>query len=269
MKLTKLWMSAAVLIACGTSVLFMGCKGQSADMRPVAGTIEESLPADSAPAKVLAAIDGAARFHQHEILNDTMNNVCVWSVDEVDTASTEGFGVVVQKGAVSTTFANLKHTRQPMARYDKDADLLWFANSALEGTGVEVERLYQIRFQEDDKAFIAAVVEPYEVQNALMERLKYSIDGETVTFYDGKQSLVTATNTVTDMGGFDDEQPVWIGEQIRFDLSGEGIIVKFVPGIKFVTGLVLTYDDMPTFSVPVTLAADGSISLGSITKDAE
>ena len=54
-----------------------------------------------------------------------------------------------------------------------------------------------------------------------------------------------------DMGGFDADDPVWIGEQMSYDISGDSIRVKIVPGIKFTTGLVLHYEEMPTLSAKV------------------
>ncbi|MBQ4174874.1 MAG: hypothetical protein II597_08770, partial [Prevotella sp.] len=57
------------------------------------------------------------------------------------------------------------------------------------------------------------------------------------------------------------EQPIWIGEQISYDLNNGNPRVYFTPGVKFVTGLVLTYDDMPTLSASIQLAEDGSYEL--------
>ena len=255
-------MLAAILITCSAQTLLTGCQHKDTDIRPVAGILDEPLPADSAPSQVLAAIDAAVRFHQHEIMNDTINEVSVWSLDEVDTTSTEGYGFVVTKGVVSTTLTHIRNTRQPSARYDSESGNLWLTSSAMEGTGVQVERLYLIRFQDDGTAFVAATADPYDVQQAMLSRLEYSINGQEVTFYDGQQHVATATNTVTDMGGFDSEEPIWIGEQLSYDLSGADIKVQIVPGVKFTTGLVLSYDDMPTLSIPLHMTADGSIILG-------
>ena len=151
-----------------------------------------------------------------------------------------------------------------MARFIEKDNVLWLSCSAMEGTGVAVERLYQIRFDEEDKAYIALSIDPYDLQQQLCQRLGYSIEGEQVTFYDGGREIARATNTVTDMGGFDNEQPLWIGEQIKYDLSGDAPRLLFTPGIKFTTGLVLTYDDMPTLAAPLTISGDGEVSIGDI-----
>ena len=66
------------------------------------------------------------------------------------------------------------------------------------------------------------------------------------------------------MGGFDSEQPVWIGEQIQYDLSGTTPQLLVTPGIKYTTGLVLTYDDMPTLSASITLTDDGQVNIGKL-----
>ncbi len=136
----------------------------------------------------------------------------------------------------------------------------------MSGTGIQVDRLYQIRFGENDIAYIAFSVEPYDLQQQLCQRLGYSIDGENITLWDGVREIATVKNTVTDMGGFDNEQPVWIGEQIGFDLSGSAPCLLVTPGVKFTTGLVLTYDDMPTLIAPLTIADDGTVSIGDLEK---
>ena len=135
----------------------------------------------------------------------------------------------------------------------------------MEGTGVHVEWLYQIRFQDDGKAYIKTEVNPYDVQKKLLRRMGYTIDGENVTLYDEDRVLTTVTNTVTDMGGFDEEKPLWIGEQLYYDLSGEEPRVVFVPGVKFTTGLALTYDDMPDLSAPFTVDDKGDCKIDEIT----
>ena len=134
----------------------------------------------------------------------------------------------------------------------------------MEGSGVRVEWLYQIRFGDNDLAYVAAVLNPFDVQQALCQRLGFNINGQNITFFDGNRQLGTATNTMTDMGGFDEEQPLWIGEQLFYDLSGDNVLLQVVPGVKFTTGLVLTYDDMPTLSLPVAIASDGTPTFGEI-----
>ena len=66
------------------------------------------------------------------------------------------------------------------------------------------------------------------------------------------------------MGGFDSEQPLWIGEQIQYDLSGNAPLMLITPGVKFTTGLVLTYDDMPTLAAPLTISEDGKVSISEL-----
>ena len=66
------------------------------------------------------------------------------------------------------------------------------------------------------------------------------------------------------MGGFDSEQPLWIGEQIEYDLSGDTPRLLITPGVKFTTGLVLTYDDMPTLSAPISIDGEGKVNIGEI-----
>ena len=66
------------------------------------------------------------------------------------------------------------------------------------------------------------------------------------------------------MGGFDDEQALWIGEQISYDVRGEEPMVVFVPGVKFTTGLVLHYDYMPELTAPITIDENGKFTIHEI-----
>jgi len=247
-------------------VCFSGCKSAGAEWPLVAGVLDGPLPADTAPAHVLAAIQGAERFHEHDILSDTLSNVAVFSLDEVDTTSTEGYGMVVMRGAISTTFPHIRNVRQPLARYDSKAQTLWLTSSAMEGTGVAVERLYAIRFHDNDSAYIAHTpAQPYDLQQQLCKRLGYAVNGARMTFYDGSDSIVTVTDTLTDMGPLDKEHPLWIGEQMVYDLSGDTPSLLVTPGVKYAAGGALAYDCMPTLSAPLTFGADGTISLGRLS----
>ena len=251
----------AVILAV---VIFTACKGTVSEHPFVAGILDSPLPADSAPAQVLEALEKAERLHQYEIMSDTASNISVEAIAEADMTPTEGYGIVIVKGATSTTFPNLRNSRAPMAKFDAELGILWLTCSVMEGTGIAVERLYQIRFDKEDKAYIAHTIEPYDIQQALLKRLGYSIEGQQIMLYDGENSIATAVNTITDMGDFDDEQPVWIGEQIQYNLSGATLQLLVTPGIKYTTGLVLTYDDMPTLSAPITITDDGQVNIGKL-----
>ena len=133
----------------------------------------------------------------------------------------------------------------------------------MEGTGIRVERLYELHIADDGSASIAQSIDPYDMQQALLQRLGYSIDGQSISFYDETRLRCCVTDTVSDMGGFD-EEPIWIGEQLSYDLSAEPIRVLCLPGLKYVTGLVLNYDAMPTISATLTLNHDGGFALDNI-----
>ncbi|MBQ7457719.1 MAG: hypothetical protein IJS70_00965 [Bacteroidales bacterium] len=77
--------------------------------------------------------------------------------------------------------------------------------------------------------------------------------------------LATVTNSVKDMGGFDKEQPLWIGEQLYYDVSSGEPKVIFTPGVRYTTGLVLIYDDMPELSAPITIDENGLFTIHDIT----
>lgn len=258
---------AIAFLAIG--MMTAGCKTANVNPKQMAGTMEDPVPSDMMPDSVQQAMAKAMKFHSHELMNDTVNDVYVSSIDEMDETSTEGYGIQVTKGSVSTTFPNIRHTREPQAAYNATTGDLWLTSPAIEGTGVRVEWLHQIRFGDNELAYVKSEVDPYGVQQELLQRLGYTIEGETITLYDGDKLLATVTNTVSEMGGFDDEQPLWIGEQLYYDISGGEPKVVFTPGVKFNTGLVLTYDDMPELWAPITIDEKGVFTIHEITVAAE
>ncbi len=253
MKPIKLWSIASLSVFCGLSLFLCACTDYKTEIRPISGTLDGPLGPDSAPAWIQETIERAERFYNYEIMSDTAHAICVEAIAEADTTSTEQYGIIVEKGATSTTFPNLCNARCPSARYDEKTNTLWLACSAVWGTGVQTDRLYQMGFDNNDKAYIARVVDPYDLQQHLCRRLGYRIEGEEITLYDGEREIARATNTVTDMGGFDEDAPLWIGEQLQYDLSGDAPCLLVTPGVKFTTGLVLIYDDMPTLRVPLAI----------------
>jgi hypothetical protein len=261
-KILKVHSIVIVFFAIG--LMMAGCKTASFNTRQMAGTMEEPLPSDMMPDSVQQATAKAVKYHCHELMNDTVNEVYVSSIDEMDEISTEGYGIQVTKGAMSTTFPNIRHTREPQAMYNAKTGDLWLTSSAMEGTGIRVEWLHQIRFGENELAYVKTEVNPYGVQQELLQRLAYAIEGETITLYDGDKLLATVLNTVEDMGSFDDDQPLWIGEQLYYDVSGAQPKVIFIPGVKFTTGLVLTYDDMPKLSAPISIDENGKFTIHKI-----
>jgi hypothetical protein len=142
----------------------------------------------------------------------------------------------------------------------------WTTAVVMHGTGVHVEQLCQVGYK-GDSAYVAASVDPYDVQQAFCQRLGYTIDGEQITLYLDDAPITTVTNTVKDMGGFDNVA-VWVGEQIRYDLGGKQPRVCITPGVKFVVGLILHYDDMPTFTAAVNLS-EGEVELSDIKMERE
>ena len=249
MKTKRNGILAAVLILCGALGLTTGCKSGNTNIQQVKGTLEAKVVDDSVPAKVREAMDLAYEGRYEKILDDTASHVSVWSLLRCNPeVSSEGFGIHVVKDKQVTKMPEMRHGNNPKARYDSQSGNLWMACAAMEGTGVLVERLHLLRFHDDGTAYSVATIDPYEMQQALCQRLGFTIDSMNVTFYDRQQALGTVTNTITDMGGFDADDPVWIGEQMSYDISGDSIRVKIVPGIKFTTGLVLHYEEMPTLS---------------------
>lgn len=257
---------AAALASCVVGLL-ASCYGGTPLLK-INGTLEEPTGTEM-PAKVKQALATTTRLHQFEIMDDTTHNVNVFGIGELGGGvSTEGYGVVVMKNATSTLFPDIRNSRQPRAFYDAASNSLWLASCVMEGTGVNVEQLHKMRFgPDDDSTRIVATIEPFQMQQQLISHLNYSVKGDQIAFYANGVKLATATNTVTDMGGLDAEQPIWIGEQISYDLGHGDVRVCVTPGVKFTTGLVLTYDDMPTLSAKVKVADDGSFRLTDFKAD--
>ena len=245
-------MVAAVVMLCGTMT---GCKGDKAQ-RPVNGTMEEAV-VNEAPQAVQDLMKRVNIDERYEtLMEDKTNGVSVWSLLNCgDTISSEGYGIVVAKGDVKTAFPQIRHGRMPRARYDTTVGDLWILGSDVEGTGVNVEHLYLMHFDDNGYASIIGEINPYDMQEALRQVLTYSIDGQNITFYADDEPLVTVTNTIEDMGGFMDDA-IYIGEQISYSIE-DTITVHVVPGVNFVVGKVLHYENMPTISASVTVT-DGS-----------
>ena len=253
MRQTAQWLIVAAVIAlCGMTT---GCKDKA--QRPANGTMEEAIAPGDAPQ---AVVDLMKRVNIDEcyetLMEDKTTGVSVWSLMKCsDTVSSEGYGMVVAKGDVKTALPKLRHGRMPRARYDAATGDLLIVGADTEGTGVNIERIYMLRFDDNGYASITNSIDPYEMQQAWCKALTYSIDGQDITFYADGKPLTTVTNHIEDMGGFMDDA-IYIGEQISYSIEGP-ITVHVTPGVNFVVGKVLHYDDMPTLSATVTMDESG------------
>ena len=262
MRQTAQWLiAAAVVVLCGMTT---GCKDNT--QRPVNGTMEEAVALGEAPQ---AVVDLMKRVNIDEcyetLMEDKTTGVSVWSLMKCsDTISSEGYGMAVAKGDVKTALPQLRHGRMPRTRYDAATGELLIVGADTEGTGVNIERVYMLRFDENGYASITSSIDPYEMQEEWRKALTYTIDGQDITFYAQGKPLTTVTNHIEDMGGFMDDA-IYIGEQISYSIEGP-LTVHVTPGVNFVVGKVLHYDDMPTFSATVTMTESG-LKLGDFTVD--
>lgn len=264
-QMKKYLMIAAVVALCGMTT---GCK---TDERPVSGTLDNTVSVNGflqdAPQQVFEVMKTGIIDDRFEtVMEDKTAGVSVWSLMKCsDEVSCEGYGMVVAKGDVKTALPKLRHGNAQRARYDIATGDLWILGNDTEGTGVNVERPYLFRFGEDGHANLVTSIDPYEMQETLRQMLTYSIKGQDITFYNNGKELVTVTNHIDDMGDFMDDA-VYIGEQIAYSIE-EPLTVHVTPGVNFVTGKVLLYDDMPTLSATVTLNDDGTFTLGEFKVD--
>lgn len=259
----RLFWIAVVLIVCGMAVI--SCNGKKVEKKSVKGVLDVPVGQLRSPDCVEATMGRHVLDDNFEIiLQDTVSNVGVWSLIRcAEEESSDDFGLVVVHKGYATAFPGIRHGNNPSASYDSVSGNLWITGGVIEGTGVLAERPYLMRFRENGSAFIVASIDPYDMQQELCKELMYSVSGEDVTLYNGDQELAKVTNTIKDMGGFD-EDAVWIGEQLSYDISGNNLYVHVIPGVKFVVGKVLHYEDMPTISARVTLNDDGSFTLSEL-----
>ena len=254
MKQMKQWlMMAAVVALCG---MMTGCKTDAG--QPVNGTMESPIEMGNAPEAVYKAMKQITRTDERleTIMEDKASGVAVYSLMKCDDeTSSEGYGILVAKGDVVTVFPQIRHGNMPRARYDAESGDLWLADGEVEGTGVLAENLYRLHFNEQGNAEIVATVNPYDVQQAACKVLTYKVDGQDITFYSEGKELAKATNHITDMGDIM-EDAIYIGEQMAYGIEGP-LTVNITPGLNFVTGKVLHYEDMPTLTATVTLDEDG------------
>ena len=261
----KILFAAAVVALCG---IFAACKTDRKELRPVQSIIEEAFgeeQASQAVRDVVSSLEVDDRFEQ--ILVGHGADIDVWCLMRLnDEQSADGMGVLIKKGDKLTALPDIHHGGNACAKYDAEAGLLRLSCREMAGTGINVERLYLLRFDEDGTAHIQTTIDPYDMQQAFRQRLFFSIDGQDISFYEKERLLCAVTDTVTDMGGFD-EDPIWIGEQLCYDISDDDIRVLCTPGLKYVTGLALNYDAMPTLEATMTFNAAGRFSLGEIGID--
>lgn len=250
------------LVVC---LIATSCNEQRIETKPISGTIEEAFGLESASQEVRDAMASVTLDDRYEnTFEDQTNGIAVWSLMRLgEQQSSEGMGIVVVKDGKTTAFPDIRHGNRPSARYDAESGTLWLACGEMEGTGIYVERLYQLYINDDGSASIVQSIDPYDMQQALLQRLGYTSDGQSISFYDENRLLCCVTDTTSNMGGFD-EEPVWIGEQLSYDLSGEPVRVLCMPGLKYVTGLVLNYDVMPTIVADIEMSPESSFTISNL-----
>lgn len=248
-------------LACVTVIL--SCDNKK-NITPVNGVLDETV-VSKAPETVkntLKRIIIDDRFEN--ILNDEKNGISVWCLMRCDdNNSSEGYGVVVRKGNLLTAFPDIRHGNNPKARYDSSSKRLFLTGGAVEGTGILAEQLHIIGFDETGKATILTKINPYDIQKALCGKLGHTVNDSLVTFYDGTKKICAVVDTTTDMGGLD-STPVWIGEQIAYDISGRQPRVLVIPSLKHVTGLVLDYSMMPTIEAEISIGDGNKIAISDL-----
>lgn len=265
-----LWSICVLLL----SSLFISCTEKFSDVKPVNGLLTEAIGAGEAPQSVKDVMQTPEVDGRYEaILGDKESELSVWSLMHCSqTLSSESYGVLISRanGQTITAFPDIRHGNMPTAIYDAEADALWLTGADMEGTGVRVEHLYQLRFVDSGKATVVRSIDPYDVQQLFCQQLSYKVDGNKVTLFLNGEQLKTVTCTTENMYGIS-EDAVWIGEQLSYDLSDEGISVCISPAIRYMIKgdgekageAVMLYDDMPDI-IATVMVTDEGISLSDI-----
>ena len=253
-------LSIALMVLVATA-----CNNKKADILPVRGTLDGPVTEERAPQKVQLAMKLPYADRYENILEDKGNGVSVWSLVWCNPdISSEGYGIHIVKNGITTFFPDIYHGKNPRAEYDARTDQLWLFCGVMEGTGIHVERSYIFRFDDKGTSIIDLRIDPFTVQKALCNRLSVSIKDKEISILDNGETVCTATNSITDMGQLDEDNPVWIGEQLSYYSQDGELFVRFVPGLRFAKGTTLFYDDMPELSASVSLSANGSLIIGPI-----
>lgn len=255
----------AAAVSCSFALL--SCTPSAVNPQPIGAILDGPVALDEAPAAVRNVLSAATPDERYElILSDARNDVYVWGLMQcAEDVPADGFGVLVVKEGVATPLPDIRHGRQPSARFDASTGNLWIIGGDIEGTGTQVERPYRLRFDAEGKAEVACTINPYDIQQALAQRLGFTVEGDLVTLYADGERLDTATNTIDDMGAID-EEAVWIGEQIGYHFIGNALYVDITPGLRFVNGPALAYDDLPTLTARVVAADDCSFTIEELKR---
>lgn len=249
MKKTSISALVAASVFLGT--VLAACQSQPTPrMYPVVGTIDAPLLADTAPQKVRAAIDKCGVDCFERVMYNEPNDISVWALQRCGRdVSSDGYGIVIEREKVRTSFPDIHHGRNPLADYEVLGDDLYLTCGAMEGTGVLTERYYKFGFNYANKANLVYSIDPYEVQQVLCSRLGYTVNGNQITLYYKDCKLYTYTGNVKHTDDDAIDSLIWIGEQMRYQLNDNWPIVLVTPGLKSPDSQVLAYDGMPTLKV--------------------
>ena len=256
--------AVGIILVTAVAGLAVFCSRRGAEIKPVRGVLDGPLGIGEAPAAVREILKDAVPDDRYElILENLYGGVRVWVLMQCsEEIPSEGYGVLIARGHTFTAFPDIRHGNMPRATYDASSGELLLIGADMEGTGVLVERPWVFSFAEDGTASVTTTIDPYDLQQKLCERIGYSIMRrvrpprglqDVSIFADGKPlSIVTLQDE--DMGGLW-EEPVWIGEQICYDIKGP-LKVMVTPGISYTVGKVLDYDVIPSIEATVTLTPE-------------
>ena len=244
-----------LLLAALVCVAVSGCK-RGGGVKAVRGVLEGPAGTGNAPDAVKEVLKDAVPDDRYELIfEDKDTGIRVWGLMRCsEEVSAESYGVVIACGEKFTAFPDIRHGNMPRASYDASSGRLTLVGADVEGTGVLVERPWIFTFAEDGKALLEATVDPFELQQSLCGRIGYSVKGKDISMFADGKPLSIVTVTENDMGGLW-EDPVWIGEQISYDITGP-LKVTVTPGVSYIVGKVLDYDVIPPIEATVNLAGN-------------
>lgn len=190
------------------------------------------------------------------VLQDSENDVTVWNLMRIPGTEDHSYsGIAIRKGGVITGLPYVVHGYFSSARFDSKTGILWYSGTGASGTGIHKEELYRIEFDASEAARVTCHIEPIPIQERFIKGLTYTVRDSVITLWKDDAPLFETNAMVEGLGEYDREA-VWIGDQIRYDISGTTPSAILSPGVRFVSGPVLSYEGMPDLRAELDIKPD-------------
>ena len=198
------------------------------------------------------------------IYGDIDSDLSVWSLmSEKDNEILNYHGIIIRSNGEDYTFPDIYHGKNPSADYNENTHTVFLAGGTVEGTNTHAEALYAFDVKDDGVTYVT-MLDPYEVQEYIVEKVTYDVNVNDITFKFNKKVLAEMTNHEDGAGAL---RAIAVGEQMYYEFDENHNANVFVtPGLKFGAGTNLYYGDSPVLKIDVSLNDDKFV-LGDIKSD--